>query len=171
MIYVLLCRAHLLSTLLQITRHVLGKTSPPTGESSVSQQLAGRIGSDLVKTVFVLWMNASLSVSVSTSLWDDVLHLLGSLTHWPAVIDQWKVSYVALVVAEHFIPANLLPAGILMCNLCSTRCHCVSYVIIMIGNTLQRILDCSTPLCDNKDTRLISPGRWICCTFTRHASM
>ncbi|XP_065181814.1 ral GTPase-activating protein subunit alpha-1-like isoform X2 [Sycon ciliatum] len=83
--------AHLLSTLLQITKHVLGTSKPPSVESNtMPQQLAMRVGSDLVKTVFVLWMNASLSVSVATSLWDDVLRLLTSLTHWPAVVEQWK---------------------------------------------------------------------------------
>lgn len=88
----LVLRAHLLASLLSITKHVLGSTTPPAGNTNMAQQLAHRLGDSLVKTVFVLWINASLAVTVSPSLWDSMLQLLTSLTHWPAVIDQWKVS-------------------------------------------------------------------------------
>ena len=44
------------------------------------------------QTLIVTWIRASLHVSVSSELWDQLLHILSSLVEWEELIVEWGVS-------------------------------------------------------------------------------
>lgn len=46
------------------------------------------------QTLIVTWIKANLNVIISTSLWDQFLSVLTSLTQWEELIREWAVSFL-----------------------------------------------------------------------------
>ncbi|XP_041468944.1 ral GTPase-activating protein subunit alpha-1-like isoform X2 [Lytechinus variegatus] len=75
----------LLMVLLRVTEGILGGT-PSKPRLALGQQLAHI----LFQTLIVTWIKANLEIQVSTSLWEDFLRVLSSLTHWEELIKEWS---------------------------------------------------------------------------------
>ncbi|XP_062502638.1 ral GTPase-activating protein subunit alpha-2-like isoform X2 [Corticium candelabrum] len=104
---------HMLATLLHITQAVLKMCDPESQQAT----LASRTASNLLKTLFVSWVRANLFVSVSTTLWNDLLEVLSSQTRWIQVVLEWKKIMVILtrLLAKHLynLDMNKLPLDVL----------------------------------------------------------
>ncbi|XP_068110132.1 ral GTPase-activating protein subunit alpha-1 isoform X2 [Hyperolius riggenbachi] len=81
----------LLLVMLRVTESVLKVL--PQGlqqyQGRKNQLLAGRLAGPLFQTLIVAWIKASLHVSVSRELWDDLLTVLSSLTYWEELATEW----------------------------------------------------------------------------------
>ncbi|XP_030854676.1 ral GTPase-activating protein subunit alpha-1 isoform X3 [Strongylocentrotus purpuratus] len=75
----------LLMVLLRVTEGILGGT-PSKPRLALGQHLAHI----LFQTLIVTWIKANLEIQVSTSLWEDFLRVLSSLTHWEELIKEWS---------------------------------------------------------------------------------
>ncbi|XP_014750509.1 PREDICTED: ral GTPase-activating protein subunit alpha-2, partial [Sturnus vulgaris] len=75
----------MLQILLRITEAVMQKPQEGQAKDSFAQSLAGL----LFRTLLVAWIRASLSVYISRELWDELLRVLSSLTHWEELITEW----------------------------------------------------------------------------------
>ncbi|XP_070578074.1 ral GTPase-activating protein subunit alpha-1-like isoform X2 [Ptychodera flava] len=95
----------LLMVLLRITEVIL-KTPPEKGyRKSLSKDLAAV----LFQTLIVTWIKANLNVFISTDLWDELLRVLSSLTHWEELIREWAKTMETLtrVLARHVYNLDL----------------------------------------------------------------
>ncbi|XP_028395941.1 ral GTPase-activating protein subunit alpha-2-like isoform X2 [Dendronephthya gigantea] len=95
----------LLVVLLTVAKHVLeDKIVEPK-----SSTFAGRLAPILFQTLFVTWIRANLTVTVSVELWDRFLDVLSSLTHWSEVVSEWKstMDILTSVIAGRVYSLNL----------------------------------------------------------------
>ncbi|XP_071963778.1 ral GTPase-activating protein subunit alpha-2-like [Antedon mediterranea] len=74
----------LLKVLLKITESILSSKS-----SKAKLTLANQLSQVLFQTLIVTWIKANLVVRVPLELWDELLRILSSLTHWKELIDEW----------------------------------------------------------------------------------
>lgn len=77
-----------MGVLLHITSLVLTRTPPKRKEET----LGGKLAPAIFQTLIVTWIKANLNVVISTSLWDEFLAVLTSLTQWEELIREWAVS-------------------------------------------------------------------------------
>ncbi|XP_039507062.1 ral GTPase-activating protein subunit alpha-2 isoform X3 [Pimephales promelas] len=75
----------LLQVLLRITEAVMKRPQENQRKDSFAHSLA----SILFKTIFVAWVRANLTVFISRELWDDLLAVLSSLSHWEELVFEW----------------------------------------------------------------------------------
>ncbi|XP_056343828.1 ral GTPase-activating protein subunit alpha-2 [Oenanthe melanoleuca] len=75
----------MLQILLRITEAVMQKPKESQAKDTFAQSMAGL----LFRTLIVAWIRANLSVYISRELWDELLSLLSSLTHWEELITEW----------------------------------------------------------------------------------
>ncbi|NXH59006.1 RGPA2 protein, partial [Rhabdornis inornatus] len=75
----------MLHILLRITAAVMQKPRDSQAKDTFAQSMAGL----LFRTLIVAWIRASLSVYISRELWDELLGVLSSLTHWEELITEW----------------------------------------------------------------------------------
>ncbi|KAI1240313.1 hypothetical protein IHE44_0008729, partial [Lamprotornis superbus] len=75
----------MLQILLRITEAVMQKPQESQAKDTFAQSMAGL----LFRTLLVAWIRASLSVYISRELWDELLAVLSSLTHWEELITEW----------------------------------------------------------------------------------
>ncbi|XP_006824859.1 ral GTPase-activating protein subunit alpha-1-like [Saccoglossus kowalevskii] len=94
----------LLMVLLRISEVIL-KKPPDRGKQSLSKQLAALV----FQTLIVTWIKANLNVAVSIELWDELLRVLSSLTHWQELIKEWAKTMETLtrVLARHVYNLDL----------------------------------------------------------------
>ncbi|XP_040189005.1 ral GTPase-activating protein subunit alpha-1 isoform X9 [Rana temporaria] len=81
----------LLLVMLRVTESVL-KIPPQVlqqYQGRKNQILAGRLAGPLFQTLIVAWIKSSLHVSVSRELWDDLLAVMSTLTHWEEQATEW----------------------------------------------------------------------------------
>uniref|UniRef100_A0A803VXH9 Ral GTPase activating protein catalytic subunit alpha 2 n=1 Tax=Ficedula albicollis TaxID=59894 RepID=A0A803VXH9_FICAL len=75
----------MLQILLRITEAVMQKPKESQAKDTFAQSMAGL----LFRTLIVAWIRANLSVYISRELWDELLSVLSSLTHWEELIAEW----------------------------------------------------------------------------------
>nr|XP_055029089.1 ral GTPase-activating protein subunit alpha-2 isoform X2 [Misgurnus anguillicaudatus] len=75
----------LLQVLLRITEAVMKRPQDNQRKDVFAHSLA----SILFKTIFVAWVRANLTVFISRELWDDLLAVLSSLSHWEELVFEW----------------------------------------------------------------------------------
>ncbi|TSO25223.1 Ral GTPase-activating protein subunit alpha-2 [Bagarius yarrelli] len=75
----------MLQVLLRITEAVMKRSQDDQRKDMFSQSLA----SVLFRTIIVAWVRANLSVFISRELWDDLLAVLSSLSHWEELVIEW----------------------------------------------------------------------------------
>ncbi|KAL2305615.1 hypothetical protein Nmel_003497, partial [Mimus melanotis] len=75
----------MLQILLRITEAVMQKPKESQAKDTFAQSMAGL----LFRTLLVAWIRANLSVYISRELWDELLTVLSSLTHWEELITEW----------------------------------------------------------------------------------
>ncbi|XP_056111855.1 ral GTPase-activating protein subunit alpha-2 isoform X2 [Rhinichthys klamathensis goyatoka] len=75
----------LLQVLLRITEAVMKRPQ----ENQRKDTFAHSLASILFKTIFVAWVRANLTVFISRELWDDLLAVLSSLSHWEELVFEW----------------------------------------------------------------------------------
>lgn len=75
----------LLQVLLRITEAVMKRPQ----ESQRKDVFAHSLASILFKTIFVAWVRANLTVFISRELWDELLAVLSSLSHWEELVFEW----------------------------------------------------------------------------------
>uniref|UniRef100_A0A8C4QAL4 Ral GTPase activating protein catalytic subunit alpha 1 n=1 Tax=Eptatretus burgeri TaxID=7764 RepID=A0A8C4QAL4_EPTBU len=89
----------LLLVLLRITEMVFRKHP----QQAKHRTLAGKLAGPMFQTLIVSWIKASLNVTISRDLWDDLLVVLASLTFWEELIIEWSKTMETLtkVLARH----------------------------------------------------------------------
>ncbi|XP_033369161.1 ral GTPase-activating protein subunit alpha-2 [Parus major] len=75
----------MLQVLLRITEAVMQRPKESQTKDTFAQSMAGL----LFRTLLVAWIRASLSVVISRELWDELLGVLSSLTHWEELVSEW----------------------------------------------------------------------------------
>ncbi|XP_051578364.1 ral GTPase-activating protein subunit alpha-2 isoform X2 [Myxocyprinus asiaticus] len=75
----------LLQVLLRITEAVMKRPQ----ENQRKDAFAHSLASVLFKTIFVAWVRANLTVFISRELWDELLAVLSSLSHWEELVFEW----------------------------------------------------------------------------------
>ncbi|XP_076835249.1 LOW QUALITY PROTEIN: ral GTPase-activating protein subunit alpha-2-like [Brachyhypopomus gauderio] len=75
----------LLQVLLRITEAVMKRPHNDQRKDTFAQSLA----SVLFRTIIVAWVRANLSVFISRELWDELLAVLSSLSHWEELVNEW----------------------------------------------------------------------------------
>ncbi|KAI5102367.1 ral GTPase-activating protein subunit alpha-2 isoform X1 [Silurus meridionalis] len=75
----------MLQVLLRITEAVMKRSQDEQRKDAFAQSLA----SVLFRTIIVAWVRANLSVFISRELWDDLLAVLSSLSHWEELVIEW----------------------------------------------------------------------------------
>ncbi|KAF5909698.1 ral GTPase-activating protein subunit alpha-2 isoform X1, partial [Clarias magur] len=75
----------MLQVLLRITEAVMKRSQDDQRKDIFSQSLA----SVLFRTIIVAWVRANLCVFISRELWDDLLAVLSSLSHWEELVIEW----------------------------------------------------------------------------------
>ncbi|GAA6081528.1 ral GTPase-activating protein subunit alpha-2 isoform X1, partial [Tachysurus ichikawai] len=75
----------MLQVLLRITEAVMKRSQDDQRRDTFAQSLA----SVLFRTIIVAWVRANLSVFISRELWDDLLAVLSSLSHWEELVIEW----------------------------------------------------------------------------------
>ncbi|XP_014110135.1 PREDICTED: ral GTPase-activating protein subunit alpha-2 [Pseudopodoces humilis] len=75
----------MLQVLLRITEAVMQKPRESQTKDTFAQSMAGL----LFRTLLVAWIRANLSVFISRELWDELLGVLSSLTHWEELVTEW----------------------------------------------------------------------------------
>lgn len=51
-----------------------------------------------LQTIIVAWVRANLSVFISRELWDELLRVLSSLSHWEELVSEWASIMDSLTV-------------------------------------------------------------------------
>uniref|UniRef100_A0AAY5EAL4 Rap-GAP domain-containing protein n=1 Tax=Electrophorus electricus TaxID=8005 RepID=A0AAY5EAL4_ELEEL len=75
----------MLQVLLRITEAVMKRPQDDHRKDAFAQSLA----SVLFRTIIVAWVRANLSVFISRELWDELLAVLSSLSHWEELVHEW----------------------------------------------------------------------------------
>uniref|UniRef100_A0A8C2F6D7 Ral GTPase activating protein, alpha subunit 2 (catalytic) n=1 Tax=Cyprinus carpio TaxID=7962 RepID=A0A8C2F6D7_CYPCA len=70
---------------------------------------AHSLASILFKTIFVAWVRANLTVFISRELWDELLAVLSSLSHWEELVFEWAsiMDSLTAVLARHVYGLDL----------------------------------------------------------------
>ncbi|XP_062864110.1 ral GTPase-activating protein subunit alpha-2 [Trichomycterus rosablanca] len=84
----------MLQVLLRITESVMKRSEDTHKKDDFAQKLA----SVLFRTIIVAWVRANLSVFISRELWDDLLAVLSSLSHWEELVIEWASIMDSLTV-------------------------------------------------------------------------
>uniref|UniRef100_A0A671MGI0 Rap-GAP domain-containing protein n=1 Tax=Sinocyclocheilus anshuiensis TaxID=1608454 RepID=A0A671MGI0_9TELE len=77
--------SQLLQVLLRITEAVMKRPQ----ENQRKDTFAHSLASILFKTIFVAWVRSNLTVFISRELWDELLAVLSSLSHWEELVFEW----------------------------------------------------------------------------------
>ncbi|XP_077996665.1 ral GTPase-activating protein subunit alpha-1-like isoform X2 [Glandiceps talaboti] len=95
----------LLMVLLRITEVILKNPPEKGNRKSLSRDLAAV----MFQTLIVTWIKANLNVAISTDLWNELLRVLSSLTHWEELIKEWAKTMETLtrVLAKHVYNLDL----------------------------------------------------------------
>ncbi|XP_026085063.1 ral GTPase-activating protein subunit alpha-2-like isoform X1 [Carassius auratus] len=95
----------LLQVLLRITEAVMKRPQ----ENQRKDTFAHSLASILFKTIFVAWVRSNLSVFISRELWDDLLAVLSSLSHWEELVFEWAsiMDSLTAVLARHVYGLDL----------------------------------------------------------------
>ncbi|XP_052436468.1 ral GTPase-activating protein subunit alpha-2 isoform X3 [Carassius gibelio] len=95
----------LLQVLLRITEAVMKRPQ----ENQRKDTFAHSLASILFKTIFVAWVRANLTVFISRELWDDLLAVLSSLSHWEELVFEWAsiMDSLTAVLARHVYGLDL----------------------------------------------------------------
>ncbi|XP_069714555.1 ral GTPase-activating protein subunit alpha-1 isoform X3 [Phaenicophaeus curvirostris] len=101
----------MLLVLLRVTESVL-KIPPQTFlqyQGRKNSTLAGRLAGPLFQTLIVAWIKANLNVYISRELWDDLLSVMSSLTHWEELATEWSLTMETLtkVLARNLYSLDL----------------------------------------------------------------
>ncbi|XP_030639638.1 ral GTPase-activating protein subunit alpha-2 [Chanos chanos] len=75
----------MLQVLLRITDAVMKRSQDGDRKDAFAHSLA----SSLFRTIIVAWVRANLSVFISRELWDELLAVLSSLSHWEELVHEW----------------------------------------------------------------------------------
>uniref|UniRef100_A0A3B4DNH4 Rap-GAP domain-containing protein n=1 Tax=Pygocentrus nattereri TaxID=42514 RepID=A0A3B4DNH4_PYGNA len=84
----------MLKVLLRITEAVMKRPQEDQRKDIFAQSLA----SVLFRTIIVAWVRANLSVFISRELWDELLAVLSSLSHWEELVSEWASIMDSLTV-------------------------------------------------------------------------
>ncbi|KAL2099141.1 hypothetical protein ACEWY4_005621 [Coilia grayii] len=84
----------MLQVLLRITEAVMKRPAEGEKKDAFAQNLAGV----LFRTIIVAWVRANLSVFISRDLWDELLRVLSSLSHWEELVSEWASIMDSLTV-------------------------------------------------------------------------
>ncbi|KAI4875282.1 hypothetical protein NFI96_004784 [Prochilodus magdalenae] len=84
----------MLQVLLRITEAVMKRPQEDQKKDVFAQSLA----SVLFRTIIVAWVRANLSVFISRELWDELLAVLSSLSHWEELVSEWASIMDSLTV-------------------------------------------------------------------------
>ncbi|XP_066526072.1 ral GTPase-activating protein subunit alpha-2 isoform X3 [Hoplias malabaricus] len=84
----------MLQVLLRITEAVMKRPPEDQRKDTFAQSLA----SILFRTIIVAWVRANLSVFISRELWDELLAVLSSLSHWEELVSEWASIMDSLTV-------------------------------------------------------------------------
>ncbi|XP_063040577.1 ral GTPase-activating protein subunit alpha-2 isoform X3 [Engraulis encrasicolus] len=84
----------MLQVLLRITEAVMKRPSEGDKKDAFAKDLAGV----LFRTIIVAWVRANLSVFISRDLWDELLRVLSSLSHWEELVCEWASIMDSLTV-------------------------------------------------------------------------
>lgn len=62
-----------------------------------------------LQTIFVAWVRANLTVFISRELWDELLAVLSSLSHWEELVFEWAsiMDSLTAVLARHVYGLDL----------------------------------------------------------------
>uniref|UniRef100_A0A8C1L4X3 Ral GTPase activating protein, alpha subunit 2 (catalytic) n=1 Tax=Cyprinus carpio TaxID=7962 RepID=A0A8C1L4X3_CYPCA len=95
----------LLQVLLRITEAVMKKPQ----ENQRKDTFAHSLASILFKTIFVAWVRSNLTVFISRELWDELLAVLSSLSHWEELVFEWAsiMDSLTAVLARHVYGLDL----------------------------------------------------------------
>uniref|UniRef100_A0A9J8D536 Ral GTPase activating protein catalytic subunit alpha 2 n=1 Tax=Cyprinus carpio carpio TaxID=630221 RepID=A0A9J8D536_CYPCA len=95
----------LLQVLLRITEAVMKRPQ----ENQRKDTFAHSLASILFKTIFVAWVRANLTVFISRELWDELLAVLSSLSHWEELVFEWAsiMDSLTAVLARHVYGLDL----------------------------------------------------------------
>ncbi|XP_073682720.1 ral GTPase-activating protein subunit alpha-2 [Garra rufa] len=95
----------LLQVLLRITEAVMRRPQ----ENQRKDTFAHSLASVLFKTIFVAWVRANLTVFISRELWDELLSVLSSLSHWEELVFEWAsiMDSLTAVLARHVYGLDL----------------------------------------------------------------
>uniref|UniRef100_A0AAR2J6B1 Rap-GAP domain-containing protein n=1 Tax=Pygocentrus nattereri TaxID=42514 RepID=A0AAR2J6B1_PYGNA len=80
----------MLKVLLRITEAVMKRPQEDQRKDIFAQSLAS--------TIIVAWVRANLSVFISRELWDELLAVLSSLSHWEELVSEWASIMDSLTV-------------------------------------------------------------------------
>ncbi|KAM6180831.1 ral GTPase-activating protein subunit alpha-1 isoform 3-T3 [Erethizon dorsatum] len=101
----------MLLVLLRVTESVLKMSSQAflQFQGKKNMTLAGRLAGPLFQTLIVAWIKANLNVYISRELWDDLLSVLSSLTHWEELATEWSLTMETLtkVLARNLYSLDL----------------------------------------------------------------
>ncbi|XP_074069485.1 ral GTPase-activating protein subunit alpha-1 isoform X6 [Macrotis lagotis] len=101
----------MLLVLLRVTESVLKIPSQAflQYQGRKNMTLAGRLAGPLFQTLIVAWIKANLNVYISRELWDDLLSVLSSLTHWEELATEWSLTMETLtkVLARNLYSLDL----------------------------------------------------------------
>uniref|UniRef100_A0A8C2F2A2 Ral GTPase activating protein, alpha subunit 2 (catalytic) n=1 Tax=Cyprinus carpio TaxID=7962 RepID=A0A8C2F2A2_CYPCA len=97
--------SQLLQVLLRITEAVMKRPQ----ENQRKDTFAHSLASILFKTIFVAWVRANLTVFISRELWDELLAVLSSLSHWEELVFEWAsiMDSLTAVLARHVYGLDL----------------------------------------------------------------
>ncbi|XP_016105027.1 ral GTPase-activating protein subunit alpha-2-like [Sinocyclocheilus grahami] len=95
----------LLQVLLRITEAVMKRPQ----ENQRKDTFAHNLASILFKTIFVAWVRSNLTVFISRELWDELLVVLSSLSHWEELVFEWAsiMDSLTAVLARHVYSLDL----------------------------------------------------------------
>ncbi|XP_059375407.1 ral GTPase-activating protein subunit alpha-2-like isoform X6 [Carassius carassius] len=95
----------LLQVLLRIAEAVMKRPQ----ENQRKDKFAHSLASILFKTIFVAWVRSNLTVFISRELWDDLLAVLSSLSHWEQLVFEWAsiMDSLTAVLARHVYSLDL----------------------------------------------------------------
>uniref|UniRef100_A0A672S0A6 Ral GTPase activating protein catalytic subunit alpha 2 n=1 Tax=Sinocyclocheilus grahami TaxID=75366 RepID=A0A672S0A6_SINGR len=97
--------SQLLQVLLRITEAVMKRPQ----ENQRKDTFAHNLASILFKTIFVAWVRSNLTVFISRELWDELLVVLSSLSHWEELVFEWAsiMDSLTAVLARHVYSLDL----------------------------------------------------------------
>ncbi|XP_076803617.1 ral GTPase-activating protein subunit alpha-1-like isoform X2 [Clavelina lepadiformis] len=101
----------LLRVLLHITRVMLQEQDEDDEPDIFKPPSSARkLASPVFQTLIVSWIKANLFVHVSRELWDELVDVLSSLTHWLELIIEWNKNMETMtrVLSRHVYKLELL---------------------------------------------------------------
>uniref|UniRef100_A0A671P7L6 Ral GTPase-activating protein subunit alpha-2-like n=1 Tax=Sinocyclocheilus anshuiensis TaxID=1608454 RepID=A0A671P7L6_9TELE len=103
--------SQLLQVLLRITEAVMKRPQEDQKKDTFAHSLASILFkvSTNKQTIFVAWVRANLTVFISRELWDELLAVLSSLSHWEELVFEWAsiMDSLTAVLARHVYGLDL----------------------------------------------------------------